>query len=205
MGPQQSARDRQAQSGALLHIGNVMPSLPECLEDTLQVFWPDSAPGVSDDKLDRIAREFNGGAHGTAGRRELHGIGHEVQRDLPQRRRIRIEDEATGNLIDQKHALLFRFQADDAKGVIDRFMQVNLVLVQFELARLDLREVQDGVDEREQVGTARMDVCRIGAVVRTPVGAEEFILDDLRKAQDGVHRGPEFMAHSGEELALDLV
>ena len=78
-----------------------------------------------------------------------------------------------------------------------------LAEVQAELAGLDLGDVEHGVDEPEQVlavgADAREGIHRF--LGQRPV---EAFLHQLGVAEDGGERGPQLMAHVGDELRLVL-
>ena len=78
---------------------------------------------------------------------------------------------------------------------------IDLGLQKLGLARLDLGQVENVVDQAQQVEAARVDVGGIGAIL-LGLGAEHLVLDDLRKADDGIERRAQLVAHVGEELRL---
>ena len=83
---------------------------------------------------------------------ELHGVAEQVDQDLPQARhvaddrfgRIRIDD------VGQVQALLGSARGQQIERALDALAQVEGLILQFEPVRLDLREVEDVVDDREQ-------------------------------------------------------
>ena len=66
---------------------------------------------------------------------------------------------------------------------------------------LDLREVEDVVDQGEQVVGGREDVADVLLLLLVQV-AEELLAQDLREAHDRVERRPQLVRHVGEELRL---
>ena len=72
----------------------------------------------------------------------------------------------------------------------------------FHLARLDLGDVEQIVDQAEQMRARGMDVAGIFLVARRADRPEAFLRDDLGKAQDGVERRAQLVAHIGEEGGL---
>ena len=70
--------------------------------------------------------------------------------------------------------------------------------LELELARLDLREVEDVVEDREQRLGRRLD----GRQAVALLGGQLAVERQLGHAEDAVHRRPDFVAHVGEELAL---
>ena len=75
--------------------------------------------------------------------------------------------------------------------------------VQLHAPGLDLRQVEDVVDQREQVPPRVQDV---GEILRLLVVdlAEHLLGQDFREADDGVERRAQLVRHVGQELALVL-
>ena len=67
---------------------------------------------------------------------------------------------------------------------------------------LDLRHIEDVVDDVQQVLAAFMDEPCIVAVARFAERAKQLAVDDLGEADHGVEWGAQLMAHIGEELRL---
>ena len=63
---------------------------------------------------------------------------------------------------------------------------------------LDLREVENVVDDLEQGIGRGLDHAQVLALLAAQLGVQR----QLRHADDAVHRRPDFVAHVGEELAL---
>ncbi len=77
--------------------------------------------------------------------------------------------------------------------------------VEINAAGLDLRHVENVVDDVEQILAALADVARIFGVFRRAERPEHRRFHDLGEADDGVERGAQLMAHVGQELRLGLV
>ncbi len=75
------------------------------------------------------------------------------------------------------------------------------MLFQRELARFDLRQVEDGVDDLEQMIAGRFQL------VEPPrlFGGQAGLPDQVGHAVDGVERGADFVRHVGEEGTLGHV
>src|SRR5439155_10268112 len=67
--------------------------------------------------------------------------------------------------------------------------------------RLDLREIEDVVDEGEEMPSRLQDVLEIFRLFLVDL-AEHALGEDFREPDDGVERGPELVRHVGEELRL---
>ena len=67
---------------------------------------------------------------------------------------------------------------------------------------LNLRHVEDRVDDREQMLARSMDDRRIFALLVLLHGPQGAAAEHLGKADDRVERGPQLVAHVGEEMIL---
>ena len=74
--------------------------------------------------------------------------------------------------------------------------------MQLELAGRGLGEIQDIVDQRQQVPTRAMHVMGIFAVAGMPQRSQHLGAQHFGKADDGIQRRAQLMAHQGEEIAL---
>ena len=93
----------------------------------------------------------------------------------------------------------------DAHGVVEEAAEPDLLEVEADAAGLDLRHVEDVVDDVEQVLAALVDVLAVVAVLVAADRAEHLRLHDLGEADDGVERRAQLVAHIGEEARLRLV
>ena len=137
-----------------------------------------------------------------AGRRELERVGEQVLEDLLQPMRIgedrfrhlRRQGNQELDPLGQRgpeHAL--HDPAHDA--------QLDRLDVHLQLARLDPREVEDLIDQREQVLAARVD--GRGVLHLLGVEAAVWVLrEQAREDEDAVQRSAELVRHVGEELGL---
>src|SRR5438093_362998 len=99
------------------------------------------------------------------------------------------------------------FELDGARGVqrprevqdpLDRVPHADRLGRQRQLAGLDPRDVEDLVDEGQEVSPSLGDLLDALAI-RRPFDLE---LQELGESENRVERGPELVAHPGEELAL---
>ena len=91
----------------------------------------------------------------------------------------------------------------DGDDGLDHGLECVFVDREPELARLDLRQVEDIVDEREQMLAVRPDVLQdlLRLVRHVAVDAVE---KHLRVAENRIQRRAELVAHVGQELRLVL-
>ena len=76
--------------------------------------------------------------------------------------------------------------------------------VENELPGLDLGDVEDVVDDVEQVLAAFVYVLGVFAVFRRTDRTEHLVEQDFGKAQDGVERRTDFVAHSRQKAAFSF-
>src|SRR5205814_10635810 len=95
--------------------------------------------------------------------------------------------------------LLLRAHLDDVYDALQEAREVQRQRVQLELAGLDLREVEDVVDQRQQVLPALLDGRQAAGLLGREVAVP---LQQLRIAEDRVERRAQLVAHAGQELAL---
>ena len=81
---------------------------------------------------------------------------------------------------------------------------VHLFDVELHLSGLDLRQIEEAIDETEEVVRGLSHTEEIGLLLRRHL-AVEAVQHELRVADDRVHRCPELVAHRGQELALETV
>jgi len=189
-------RQRQAKPGAL-HLLGRRSHLPELLEDRLLVLRRDADAGVAD-------RDLDGPVHGPAPdvdpaaiRGELDGVRQQVQEhllDLPLiapdlaqsliRRLVKGNASAAGPFPHQ------------GEGVVDRGGKIEVGQLQLHPSGLDLREVEDVVDQGEQVLPRGVDVFQVLFLLLVEVTKQPFA-QDLGEANDGVQRRPQLVRHVG--------
>ena len=136
--------------------------------------------------------------------RELHGIREKVEDDLPHPPFVARDDVDVrdGREVHTHHAVRRPFAHHD-DAALERFLQGERRDVQLELARLDLGEVEDVVDQRQQVVSGREDVLDVLLLLLVEV-AEHPLAQYLREPEDRVERGAELVGHVREELRLVL-
>src|SRR5581483_5134865 len=86
-----------------------------------------------------------------------------------------------------------------AKDLADLVLEIEGDALEIEPAGLDLREVEDVVQELQQGAGRRQRRLQELALLRGERGVE----GELRHAHDRVHRRADLVAHVGEELRLE--
>ena len=134
---------------------------------------------------------------------ELDRVGEQVEQDLAQpghvaadrRRHVALED------VGDVETLLGRARADQVERRLDALAQVERMRLDVHPPGLDLREVEDVVDDRQQ-RVARVADGR-GEVALLVV--ERRVEQQTAHADHGVHRRADLVAHRRQERALGLV
>src|SRR3546814_2419340 len=97
------------------------------------------------------------------------------------------------------------WSADVCSSDLHHVGDVDSLLVQLHAPRLDLREVEDVADDRQQMAGAAADVLCIFTVLRISERPEQSLLHDLGEADNGIQRRAQLMAHVREEGRLGVV
>ena len=92
---------------------------------------------------------------------------------------------------------------DHHDSALQRFAQREEPALELHLTGLDLGQVEDVVDQREQVVGRGEDVVQVLVLLLVHL-AEQLLLEHLGEADDRVQRRPQLVAHVGQELGLVL-
>jgi len=127
----------------------------------------------------------------------------EVEHDLAEA--ARIARDGAWQLVVERVGQLDAFRRcgrrQHVEGALDARPQREGLRLQLDLARLDLREVEDVVDDREERLGGGVDGLREVALLV----AERRFHEQAAHADDRVHGRPDLVAHGGQEGALGLV
>ncbi len=147
------------------------------------------------DRLDRDEDLSRGG--------ELDRVAQEVDQDLAQPRGVAL-DHGRHRGIDPAadlQPLARRLGGEQVDRLLHAGAQGERGGLDGELAGLDLREVQNVVEQGEQRLAAAADRLQVFALL----GGERGAGEDAGHADDRVHRRADLVAHVGQELALEPV
>ena len=212
------AADRQAEPRAAVLAARAGVGLLERFEDDPLLVGGDADPAVGHGKRhDRRRLAEHRVIRGPAGRRrrhlephepvrrELEGVRQQVLEDLLQPLRIgeQAPAEARIDLHVEPEAAALRFVPERPAHHVDEVRQEDLLRVDADDARFDLREVEDVADEVQQVGAGAMNRARELDLARRQV-ALRVVGELLTEDQDAVERRPQLVRHVGEELGLVL-
>ena len=134
--------------------------------------------------------------------RELDGVGHQIQHDLPQSSAVAAHalGHVAGDLQLEAKPLGLGEQPSYRAGLVDRVAQPEVDRVELELSGFDLRDVEDLVDDRHHVLARAGDLLGVAALLVVQVGVEQ----QLVHPDHAVHRRPDLVAHVREERGLHL-
>ncbi len=196
----QPSADGQPQAGTAEAAGGGAIGLLEGGEQPSQLLFRHADAGVAHTEQQALAVQ-PGLERDQPPLRELDGIGQEIHQHLGQAQGI--ADTGSGQVGILLHTEIQTLRIgpvrDHGDGLVeDRRGREGLPLND-QTARLDLREIQDVVDDAQQQLTGIQD-----AAEDFP-GFSPFVLPVayLGQAQDRVQGGADLVAHVGEELAAD--
>ena len=131
---------------------------------------------------------------------ELDGIADQVEKHLAEPGGVAYQGVGHVRLqvAGQLQALLVGARGQGAQGVADRRPQGEVSRLQLQLARLDLGEVEQVVDQAQQAVGRRLDRPQALPLVVGQRGVEH----QFGHAEDGVHGGADLVADLGQELVL---
>ena len=138
-----------------------------------------------------------------APRGELDRVAGEVDEDLADASRVAndVAPDAGRHADDEVHTLLPCSAREQLSDFFDSDREVKRYGLEGEPARLDLREVEDVVDDAEQ------GVRRVPHGLRVPAlhGGQVGVEQEPNHPNHAVHRGANLVAHVRQEGALGLV
>ncbi len=129
---------------------------------------------------------------------KFHRIAHEIGEHLADATGIAAQRhcqrlvEITGEL----HALLVRPRREQREDLLHHGPQLKFHRLHPHLARLNLREIQDVVDDAQQAFRAARDHVPDVALLRI----QPCVHEQARHANDPVHRRADFVTHVGQKL-----
>ena len=205
----QSLADGQAQACPAVAACGRGIDLAERLEQAPDAILGDADAGVPDREGQLVERRRAPGGAGAHREDDLTALGEldrvreQVQEDLAQARHV--ADDRRGSPVAehvcQVEALLGGPRRHEVERPLDAFPEVEGLRLQIEPPRLDLREVQDVVDDGQERVAALADDLGIFALLVAQRGVQE----EPAHPDDGIHRRPDLVAHRRQEGGLGLV
>ena len=144
----------------------------------------------------RFFEQFGGDANFT-GFGEFDGIVRQIDQDLAKAERIATEiaRQIRWDFKDQLETLGGAAFGHDRGNAFQNFIKLEVGLFQDKLTGLDLREVENIIDDLQQVTAGLVDLPGIFRLYPVEVGPEQ----QVRHADDRVERCPDLVAHIREE------
>ncbi|EPH46818.1 putative Hybrid signal transduction histidine kinase J [Streptomyces aurantiacus JA 4570] len=222
--PRDLPADRQAEAGAAVLAARGAVGLLERLEDHPHLAGGDADAGVGHGERDQVGvgvpqrtglQELlpDGVGHVVAGEPddqfdrsgvgELHRVGQQVAQHLQEALFVRVQrrGQLRRHAYGEVESLLCGQRAESGLYVVHELDERDARRADVHLARLDLRQVEDVVDELEQVRARAVDrlgeLHLLGREVRVGVVGEQ-----LGQDQQGVERRTQLVRHVREELGL---
>ena len=155
--------DGQAEAGSTVLAGGRGIHLPEGLKEALQLAGLDADPGVLDLEAHPHVLAipgFQAGPQGDlAAGGEFHRVAGEVEQALAQAGRIADQGDGDVVVIDgQLQPLCFGRLGDQGAHVVDDRTELEAGVLEGQLAGLDLGDVENVVDDRQQVMARVLDL-----------------------------------------------
>ena len=203
----QLPRDGQPQAGAPELPGVRRVGLGEAVEEPFQLLVLDADTRVPHGETDFGQATFAPDLFRADGdptlARELQGVADEIHQHLTQAAGIPQHElgQSGDPLQRQAQALFLRLEAEGLPHLLDQVRQDEDHLLQLQLARLDLGEIQDIVHHAHQ-GPGRTLGDQGGFFLLL---AQIHVHQQLHHADDGVQGRADLVAHVGHEQALGLV
>ena len=134
---------------------------------------------------------------------ELDRIAGQVDEDLPQSHGISHQGAGyiLGDIDDQFQVFFSGFFTEHIGHFFQHIAQLEVQTLHVEFAGFDLGEIQDVVDQPQKGVCRRTHGSGIVVLLGIQIGFEQ----QVGEADDGVHRGADFVAHIRQEIALRLI
>ena len=185
--------------GALIRLG-------KGTEQGLLLFRSEATARIGDRHLDHCFRTtvlFQHGAYDYGPLfGELDGVVDQVGQDLTNALGITQQVQGHIGINDGRllQASLLRHGRQHGLHIFNQVVQVERAVLKGQFAGLNLREVENVVDDSQQGICALVDGVEVILLARGHVRAPQ----QLGKAKDAVERGANFVTHVGQEFRLDL-
>src|SRR5438270_1751626 len=195
----QLPRQRQAEPCA---FGGVLPALPELLEDRLALLGRDAGARVGDGDLDEAVDEPGRQVDAASRRCRLHCVRDEVEHDLPQPSLVGANGDVLGMEIElEPDTFAVCTSGVHRDPALEDVAQRHRGAIEIHLPRLDLGQIEDLVDQREQMAAGIEHLPDVAELLLVEL-ARELLLQELREADDRVQRRAQLVGHVREELRL---
>ena len=199
---QQVAADAEPQPGTAKFAGHRRVGLAEFLKDILHEIRRNAHARIryleahGHAAVGRGFHQVAGNGH-LAGFGELNGVAGQVQQHLPDAVGVAAQHgrHGRGHAGKELQALLGGLVLQGLVDFGQQLVGLEANVLQGHLARFELAQVQNVVDDDQQVLGRRGD----GLAVAVLVGGQRGFGQQLAHAQDGIHGRADFVAHVGQK------
>ena len=145
--------------------------------------------------VDALQRQFDLAVLG-----ELHRVAAQIEQNLPQAQGIADQHRRDGDIIanEEFEALLIGLGVDRIGQRLQHAVQPEFDLLDLQLARLDLGQIENVVDQAQQQIRRAL---RLRQLVMQ-IGRQFMFERQIQHADDRIHRRANFVAHVGQEFRL---
>ncbi len=129
---------------------------------------------------------------------ELNGIADQIDQNLAESSGVAFYKggDAVGDIGNEFQMFLMRGGRKQFEHVVHQYAQVEVGVLQLQLARFDLRKVENVVDDiQERVARSHDRICQT-----LLLGVQGGLPQECRQSEDAVHGGPNLVAHVREEV-----
>src|SRR5579864_407105 len=170
--------DGQAEPRAAMLTSRGGVGLFERLEQAAHLLFGKTDPGIGDREVDDLAVVGflpDSSSHDDLTLfGELDSVVAEIDKDLTEAKRItfRMSADCGINIKDQFEALGGSFFGDEVADILEDFLQIEVDVFDSKLARFDLGEVQNVIDDAEEMLARLLNFANIAFLARVEVGLE---------------------------------
>ncbi|EXI88899.1 MAG: hypothetical protein AW11_02002 [Candidatus Accumulibacter regalis] len=204
----QARRYAQSETGAAVLAGDRPVGLREGVENRRQFFFGNTDATVGHREVQiQLAisvsiSAFQAQQHLPAGG-EFDRVADQVEQHLAQATGVAEHQSRHrgGDVADQRQFLVVRAQGERLECLANAAPEIEGAVLGDQLAGLDLGEVEDVVDDRQQRVGRVLDDLHAGALFIAELAVEE----EMGHADDAVHGRSYLVAHVGQKLGLGAV
>src|SRR5260221_2344390 len=201
--PTKAAADGEPQPGAAVLAGRRCVSLNKVLEQPRYLLRCHADSSIGYTKHGPVSAVFRRATAGDPDRAvvsELGGIAGEIDERLTQPLRIGMSTAEIDGTVDlDAVAVLLSQRTDGGRDLLDERRGVDRFEMHFHLAGIDLRQVKNIVDQRQQMlRRAKNPFQRLDRIFALEVAS--VLEQHLANSDDRIQRSTQLVAHIGEKL-----
>ena len=185
--------NRKPEARPAARLGELVLHLLEGPAQLLDVARRNADAGVANGNRHHAVGGQRGNGDAAALRRELHGVGQKVDQHLLEGAAVGPQREALRHLALHADAALEGARRDEPHHLVECCIDLQRLALERHAAGLDLRHVENVVDDIEQELAAAVNVARVFGIFVGPHRPEHLRQHHFREADDGVERRAQFM------------